>query len=147
MSIIDEFPEVDVNHVIGDICKEIRRATDYVAKSTRIKEELEARLAAMLEHSEGTQKTYKAGGYMITVKSSINYKLDKEEYEIFKDAIPSEFDPIKKSKKEVITYNIDKSIIRNCKTYASAEILKLLFEPNEDGKVLIEEKPRTLSID
>ncbi len=109
---------------------------------------LEKQLSAVLEHSEEGQKTYYEAGYAILVKASVNYTLDKEEYEIIKNMIPSEFDFVKKSKKEVITYNIDKRTISNCKTYGSDELQYLIFgdESGENKKPLLKLKPRVSGI-
>ena len=145
MNMIDEFPEVDKMDAIGEVIKEIERAKFYIADCTKVKNELESHLAALLEHGEG-QKTYYEAGFEICVKSLTNYTLDKEEYEIIKNRIPPEFDPIRKSKKEVITYNLDKKVIKNIMTYGDDELKKLVFEAHDGKRPLIEEKPRTLSI-
>lgn len=145
MNMIDEFPEVDQLEAIGEVIKEIERAKFYIADCTKVKNELEAHLAALLEHGEG-QKTYYEAGFEICVKSLTNYSLDKEEYEIIKNRIPPEFDPIRKSKKEVITYNLDKKVIKNIMTYGDDELKKLVFDAHDGKRPLIEEKPRTLSI-
>ena len=145
MNMIDEFPEVDQLEAIGEVIKEIERAKFYIADCTKVKNELKAHLAALLEHGEG-QKTYYEAGFEICVKSLTNYSLDKEEYEIIKNRIPPEFDPIRKSKKEVITYNLDKKVIKNIMTYGDDELKKLVFDAHDGKRPLIEEKPRTLSI-
>lgn len=143
MSMVDEFPDLlDKTHLIKDIIKERQRAVDNIARCTRIREELDARLAALLEHQDEGQRTYYEAGYEIVVKAALNYSLDKEEYEVLKNQIPSEFDFVRKSKKEVITYNLDKKVIRECKKYASQELLDMLF--GEGG--IVTEKPRSLSI-
>ena len=142
----DDFPEVDKAALIADYVKEIQRAVDYMADCKRIKEELEARIAALLEHTNDGQKTYYEAGYKLEIKASVNYSLDKEEYEALKEFIPVEFDPVRKSKKEVITYNLDKSVIRNIHTYAEENLKKMLFEKGDKKKALIEEKPRSLTI-
>ena len=146
MNMIDEFPEVDQLEAIREVIKEIERAKFYIADCTKVKNELEAHLAALLEHKEDGQKTYYHSGFEICVKASINYSLDKEEYEILKARIPVEFDPVRKSKKEVITYNLDKKVIKNIMTYGDDELKKLVFEAHDGKRPLIEEKPRILSI-
>ncbi len=143
---IDEFPEVDKSEYIADVIKDIKRSADAIAELNRIKTELELRLAALLEHSDEGQVTYYEGGYKIEVKASINYTLDKDEYEACKNFIPVEFDCVRKSSKEVITYALDKKVIRNIKTYASDELKKMLFEGSEGKKPLLTEKPRSLVI-
>lgn len=146
MNMCDEFPEVDKSSKIADLVKDIKRAADSVAELNRIKDELELTLAAMLCHSEEGQKTYYEAGYTIEIKASVNYALDKDEYEAIKNFIPSEFDCVKKTKNEVITYTLDKKVIRNCKTYASDELKKMLFEGSEQRKPLLTEKPRSLTV-
>lgn len=146
MNMIDEFPAVDKSSYVADLIKDIKRSADAIAELNRIKTELEARLAAMLEHGEEGQKTYYEAGYSIEVKASVNYTLDKDEYEVIKSHIPVEFDPVKKTQKMAITYTLDKKVIRNCKTYGSDELKKLLFEGSEGKKPLLAEKPRSLTI-
>jgi hypothetical protein len=146
MNMIDEFPEVDKYSAIEDVIKDIERAKFYIADCTKVKNELEAHLAALLEHKEDGQKTYYEAGFEICIKASVNYSLDKEEYEIIKNRIPPEFDPIRKSKKEVITYNLDKKVIKNIMTYGDDELKKLVFDAHDGKRPLIEEKPRSLSI-
>lgn len=140
MNMIDEFPEADKIHVITDIVKEIRRADDCIAKSVRIKEELEARLAALLEHANEGQSTYYEAGYRIKITASINYVLDKEKYEGMREQIPAKFDPVRIAKKEVVTYSLDKSIIRDYLKYANDDELAIFDK-------IIHPKPRSLKIE
>jgi hypothetical protein len=140
MNMIDEFPEMDKSEYIADIIKDIKRAADSIAELDRIKSKLELQLSALLEHGEGKQTTYYEGGYKIVVKSSINYVLDKEKYEGLKTQIPEKFDPVRITKKEVVTYNLDKSVIRDYLKYANDDELAILDK-------IIHAKPISLSID
>ena len=65
---------------IKDTAKTLQQINYQVAELLRIKEELEQRLAATLEHGEEGQTTYVEGRYKIVVKTGFNYTLDKDEY-------------------------------------------------------------------
>ncbi len=95
-----------------------------IAELVRIKEELEARLSALLEHgpSDG-QRTYTAEKYSITVKTGYNYSIDKEEYLIAKSHIQPCFNPVK----EVTKLELDKSILRDVEKFGSKEDIKLTY--------------------
>lgn len=106
-----------------------------IADLTRVKEELEKRLAATLEHGEEGQKTYVEGRYKITVKTGVNYTLDKEEYESIGKRLPAQFDPVTK----VVKYELNKKVIREAYVYGS----------NEDKEILdaiLSTKPAKLSV-
>lgn len=107
---------------IEDIAKTLNLCNYQLAELTRVKEELEQRLAASLEHGDEGQKTYICGKYKIQVTTGFNYTLDKEEYALMKSRINNDFDPVK----ERIAFDIDKKVIRDNWKYASAQDLLLL---------------------
>jgi translation elongation factor EF-Ts len=106
-----------------------------IAELLRIKEELEARLSALLEHGDEGSKTYIHNEFKITVSTGYNYSLNKEEYEILASRLPACFDPVRKR----VAYDLDKSIIRDAEKYASQDELALLAE-------FIEKKPKKLHV-
>ncbi len=120
---------------IKDTAKTLQQINYQVAELTRIKEELEARLAALLEHKEDGQTTYVEGRYKITIKTGINYTLDKEEYESIGKRLPEQFDPVNK----VVKYELNKKIIRDVYTYGSTYDIEILDQ-------IIKKKPAKLSV-
>lgn len=120
---------------IEDIAKSLNLCNYQIAELTRIKEELEKRLAAALEHGDEGQKTYVCGKYKLQLTTGWNYTLDKEEYGLMKGHIPKELDPVK----ERVAYDIDKKVIRENWKYASADDLVLLNK-------IISTNPKKLSV-
>ena len=106
-----------------------------MAELARIKEELEARVCALLEHGDDYSKTYVCDKYKVTVKTSYIYSLDKEEYEVVGKRLPLQFNPVTTK----TSYHLDKNIIKNAERYASADDLALLA-------TLISKKPAKLSV-
>lgn len=120
---------------INDTVTTLNLINFQVAELLRIKEELEARLCALLEHGDEGSKTYTHNKYKITVSTGYNYSLNKDEYEILASRVPVCFNPVKKR----MAYDLDKSIIRDAEKYASADELALLAE-------FLEKKPKKLHI-
>ena len=106
-----------------------------IAELARIKEELEARLSALLEHSDDGSRTYICDKYKVTVTSGYNYTLNKEEFMAIASRLPQCFNPVRQK----MSYEIDKSIIRDAEKYGSAEELQLLAQ-------VISKKPKKLHI-
>lgn len=106
-----------------------------IAELSRIKEELESRLNALLEHPDEGQKTYVFEKHKVQITSGYNYSLDKEEYEVASNNIRQEFNPVKKK----TVYELDKTVIRNAEKYASQEDLMLMSS-------FITKKPKKLHI-
>lgn len=129
---------LDKQNEIIDIAKTLQRCADEMARLKRMEEELNKRMAALMEHGEG-EKTYSEAGYKIKVTRTLNYSLDKEEYEIIKNQIRPEFDPVRKVEQTKIVYNLDKSVIRQYKKYADDTTLSLL-------DTIVKEKPETLKV-
>lgn len=133
----DEFPEV-VNakqREIVETAKTLERISFEMAELARIKEELDKRLAAMLEHSDEGQKSYIEGPYKITVRSGFNYTLDKEKYEMLSRHLNSSIDPVTR----VTKYEINKKILRESYAMASEKELQILDE-------IITKKPAKLGV-
>lgn len=92
-----------------------------IAELSRIKEELESRVCALVEHSDEGSKTYTYDKFKVTVTTGYNYSLNKEEYEQMNSHIKDCFNPVRKRS----AYDLDKQIIRDIKKYGSEEDLKL----------------------
>jgi hypothetical protein len=110
------------NEYIEDLAKSLNLCNYQIAELTRVKEEMEKRLCATLDHGDEGQKTYVSGGYKITMTTGWNYTLDKEEYKIMKSRIPAGLDPVV----ERMAYDIEKRVIKQNWPYASGEEQKLL---------------------
>jgi len=106
-----------------------------IAELNRIKEELEARVCALLEHGDEGSKTYIADKYKVTVSTGYNYTLDKEEYEIIASRLSPKFDPVTKR----IAYDLDKSIIKDIEKYGNADDLAVLAS-------FVSKKPKKLHV-
>lgn len=121
-----------------------------IAELSRIKEELEARTCALVEHGDDGQKTYTVGKFKATVSTGYIYSLDKSEYEMNRVRLQSCFDPVKIK----TVYEIDKSIIRDLDMYGSEEERELIFGKrvtDELGREVVEggfikSKPKKLHV-
>lgn len=120
---------------IKDTAKTLNQINYQIAELTRMKEELEQRLAATLEHSDEGQKTYVEGRYKITVRTGFNYTLDKEKYEMLGRHLNSSIDPITR----VTKYEINKKTLREAYVHASQKELEILNE-------IISKKPAKLNV-
>ena len=126
---------VDKEEQIIEVVSELDRIAYQIAELSRIKEELEKRVSAMLEHGEEGSQTYLKGRYKVTVTTGYIYSVDKEEYEVMKSYIPSRLDPV--SVKE--TYHIDKQTYRDAERFLSQKE-KEIFDS------MFSKKPAKLSI-
>jgi hypothetical protein len=106
-----------------------------IAELSRIKEELEARVSALLEHGEDYSQTYTVDKYKVTVKSGWTYSLNKDEYECVGNLLPKRFNPV--SIKQ--TYHLDKQTIRDAERFCSEKELELFHS-------MISKKPSKLSL-
>lgn len=110
-----------------------------VAELMRIKEELERRLNALLEHGDDCQKTYTYGRWKVTVKSGYNYSLDIDEFETLGHFLPAGFNPVQKK----IKYELNKNIIKACVQYGSEDekLLMRKFVSVKPSKLNVTVKP------
>lgn len=120
---------------IKDTAKTLELIAYQVAELTRIKEELEKRLCALLEHGDDGQKTYIEGRYKITVKTGFNYSLNKEEYESIGKRLHPQFDPVTKT----VKYELNKKVIREAYVYGSTQDKEILDS-------IITKKPAKLNV-
>jgi len=126
---------VSKEHVIRDCVITLEQISYQVAELTKIKQELEARLSALLEHFDDGSKTYHFQKWKITVKSGYIYTLNTDEYECIGNLLPKRFDPVEK----VTKYQLNKQIIRDAERYCSEGELELFNS-------LISKKPSKLHV-
>jgi len=126
---------MDRNDEIAELISTLNTINYQIAELSRIKEELDPRLAELLEHGEDGSKTYIAGKYKVTVKSGWIYTLNKEEFAIMGARLPSCFNPVTTR----MSYDLNKSVIRDAEKYASADELALLAQ-------VISKKPSKLNV-
>lgn len=134
---IDEFPTVldaRQNEII-ETAKTLETISYQVAELLRIKEELDKRMCALLEHSDEGQKTYIEGKYKILIKSGILYSLDKEKYEMIGRHLSSENDPVNK----VVKFELNKKVIRDAYASSNEHDIKILDE-------ILTQRPSKLSV-
>lgn len=79
-----------------------------IAKLKLMKEALEQELITDIDHHHDGQITYEVLDNRITIKTTFNYRVDKEKFEELKDRIPEEvirvetkYTPVKKYIKEI----------------------------------------------
>lgn len=139
---MNEFPEADMvtrSERIEETALTLHTISLQVAELTRIKEELEKRLNALLEHGDDCQKTYTYGRWKVTVKTGFNYSLNIDEYETLGHFLPKGFDPVRK----VIKYDLNKNIVKACDSYGSEDEKALMrkFVTAKPSKLNVTVKP------
>jgi hypothetical protein len=135
---LDEFeisPEMLREQDIKESAQTLDMVNYEIAELSRIKEELEARLAALVEHGDDGQKTYTYGKYKITVSTGYIYGLDKEEYEANKNHIPDCFNPVKTK----VVYEIDKRILKDIEKYGDEANIEQIYS-------FVSKKPKKLHV-
>lgn len=105
------------------------------AELLRIKEALEEQVRELIGHDEEGQRTYLFGRYKVTVKTGVNYSLDKSEYESIGKRLPACFNPVTVVEK----YELNKKVIREAYEYGSAQDIEILNS-------IIKSKPAKLNI-
>lgn len=106
-----------------------------MADLARVKEELEKRLAALLEHGDDGQRTYIEGKWKIVLKTGYNWTLNKEKYEMIGRQLDSKLDPVQK----VTKYELNKKVIRDAYQSGSERDIQILDE-------ILSKKPSKLSV-
>ncbi len=139
---MNDFPEADMvtrSERIEETALTLHTISLQIAELLRIKEELEARLNALLEHGDDCQKTYTYGRWKVTVKSGYNYSLNIDEYETIGHLLPKGFDPVQKK----IKYDLNKNIIKACENYGSEaeKVLMRQFVTNKPTKLHVKVNP------
>lgn len=113
-----------LEHILIDNIKSLDFVNFQIAELLTIKQKIEDSIIEGLEHTHEGAKTYAVDKYKVTIKTDFIYSLDKEEYQVIKSKIPTEFNPVKES----TSYLIDKRIIKNAEQYASTDELMLLSQ-------------------
>ncbi len=126
---------MDKHDEILDLVSTLNNINYQIAELKVIKEALEPRLSALLEHGEEGSKTYNAGKFKITCKTGYIYSLDKEEYQINASRLPACFNFVTQR----ISYDINKNILRDAEKYASSPELELIA-------TMVSKKPSKLSV-
>ncbi len=140
---MNDFPEPNIQVLreerIQETALTLHTISLQVAELLRVKEELEKRLNALLEHSDDCQKTYTYGRWKLTVKSGYNYSLDVDEYKTIGHFLPKGFDPVR----EVTKFELNKNIIKACEKYGSEEEKELMrkFVTSKPSKLHIKVSP------
>jgi hypothetical protein len=110
------------NQLLEDNVKALDFVNFQIAELLDIKQKLELKIIDGIGHNYEGSRTYEVGKHKVTIKTDLIYSLDKEEYQIYKSQIPSEFNPIKES----IKYEVDKRIMKKCDEYASKDDMMML---------------------
>lgn len=64
------------------------------------------------------------GKYKLTIRTDYLYAIDKSEYEVYKNKLPAQYNPIRTK----ISYDIDKKLMREAEKYASSDEMLLLSQ-------------------
>lgn len=124
-----------VEEYIEEAALNLERISYQIAELTRIKEVLEVKISEALQHEGDKQQSYVQGRFKITIKTGVNYTLDKEEYEVVSSRLPKEINPV-----TVVTkYEINKKVLREAYTYGSADEIAILDS-------FLRKKPAKLSV-
>jgi hypothetical protein len=108
--------------LLSDNVKALDFVNFQIAELIDIKQQLELKIIEGLHHDHEGSKTYEVGMHKVTVKTDFIYSLNKEEYQIYKYKIPTEFNPVKES----VKYEVDKRIMKKCDDYASQDDMMIL---------------------
>lgn len=126
---------MDPRDELLDLINTLNNINYQLAELSRIKETIEPRVAELLQHGDDGSKTYTAGKFKVTAKTGYIYSLNKEEYTINAARLPACFNFVKQR----ISFDIDKSVLRDAEKYASAEELELIA-------TMVSKKPSKLNI-
>ena len=126
---------MDPREQMVEYAKTLNTINYEIAELARIKEELEARLCALLEHGDDGSKTYVCEKYKVTVTTGYNYTLNKEEYMTIGSRLPNCFNPVRMK----TSFELDKTIIKDAEKYGSVDDLNLLAQ-------IISKKPKKLHV-
>lgn len=131
----------DIPKFLDDNVKALDFVNYQIAELIEIKQKLEAEIKESLNHNIKGSKTYEVGKHKVTITTGSIYTLNKEEYEVYKNRIPTEFNPIKESKK----YEVINSIMKKAEEYASKEDMLLIsnFITEKPSKLNIKVSPKT----
>lgn len=134
-TLINKVNKMDKHDELKDLITTLNNINYQIAELSRIKEELEPRVAELLGHGSDGSKTYTEGRYKVTVKTGWIYTLDKEEFQINGSRLPACF----KIVKQRIAYDVDKNAIKDIERYGNADDLNLLA-------TFVSKKPSKLNV-
>jgi len=111
-----------------ETAKELMMINEQIKDLEKIKSSLNERMRIIFNHAkEEGSSTYREEGFEVCITTGFNYSLDKGKYKVMKGQINSVFNPVK----EKVSYELDKTIIRDCEKYgdvadkiALSEVLK-----------------------
>lgn len=112
--------------------KELELVNKELAKLKLLKEELESILLSEFhDHPYEGQRTYEVDAYKVTIKTGINYKIDRERYQELH--IPSELNPVR----EVLKLEIDLKKVRELKRDHALFLSEFITETPSKPTVVI----------
>jgi hypothetical protein len=120
---------------LQDLISTLNNINFQIAELLRIKESLEPRVVELLGHGDDGSKTYTAGKWKVTAKTGYIYSLNKDEYQISASKLPQCFNFVKQR----ISYDIDKSVLRDAEKYASREELEIIA-------TMVSKKPSKINV-
>lgn len=132
---LNKVDEMNRQDEIQELITTLNNINYQIAELSRIKEELEPRLASLLAHGDDGSKTYTEGKYKVTVTSGYIYSLNKEEFETMGSHIPACFQFVRQR----MAYDIDKATLRDAEKYASSDELQLIAS-------MVSKKPKKLHV-
>jgi hypothetical protein len=134
----DEFPDLDNDNIVNDLIAHIKMCAHEIKQYSNAKEQSEHKLKEIFKHEKNGSSTYKTNNHKITITTGLNYKLNIKKYLSLLDA-PEKIDPKFELVKQVTTYELNKTAIKDLDYFGSNQdkYLKSLF---------IEESPKKLHI-
>jgi ribosomal protein S17E len=125
--------------ILEDKVKTIDAINHQIAEFNRIKSELEQQVFDSLEHDKIGQKSYIVGEYAVTIKTGVNYSINLEEYEVYKNHLSDSFNPVIQKTK----YEVNKKLLEEAQKYGSQKDLETIakFITEKPAKLYVAVKP------
>ena len=105
------FDNVNENNSLISMLNELEKVEKLLAKYKRKKEILDESIIKAVGHDHNGQKSYEFLDKKVTIKTTFNYRIDKDVYEDIKNEVPGDwvrvenkYTPIKKVLEEVELY-------------------------------------------
>lgn len=114
--------EINEQQILEDNVKALDFVNYQIAELIEIKKKLETKIKEDLKHEYKGSKTYTVGKHKVTVTTGSIYTINKAEYEIYKNSLSKEFNPVRESKK----YEFINSVMKKAEEYASKEELLIM---------------------
>jgi hypothetical protein len=130
------FPELaDKHHAIKDIIVTLEAVNYQIAELKRIKEAQEDKLKTLFNHTKEGQETYVFERYKVEISTGYNYRLNIKKYLEFRELLDPKFDPVK----EVVKYELNKKLIKDCEEYGT-------FDDKDALSAFVEKNDKKLSV-